>query len=80
MLKFRTFLIRKRKPGICLAIFGVGIIGMIPDIADGIMTGSRWQPGMIILPENGLWEKRDERMEKFLRVKCINVKRGIEHL
>lgn len=165
-------LYRKRMPGICLAILGVGIIGLIPDIVDGIMTGtdildiiaeavfvlllllclafaalflamkvfmkravsssyktyiglsgrrhsvffyedkvvyqsensqaeyhyekfwkmignkkvvimltgSRWQPGMIILPENGLWEKRDERMEKFLRVKCINVKRGIEHL
>ena len=39
-----------------------------------MLTGSRWQPGMIILPENGLWEKRDERMEKFLSVKCINVK------
>ena len=44
-----------------------------------MLTGSRWQPGMIILPKNGLWEKQDEQMEKFLRGKCINVKKGIEH-
>ncbi|HJB95175.1 MAG TPA: hypothetical protein H9765_06080 [Candidatus Mediterraneibacter intestinigallinarum] len=45
-----------------------------------MLTGSRWQPGMIILPEIGLWKKQDERMEKFLTEKCINVKKGIEHL
>lgn len=42
-----------------------------------MLTGGRWQPGMIILPENGLWEKQDEQMEMFLREKCINVKKRI---